>query len=374
MLFLSAPAALAAEDEGGLSRDVTRAIDSAAEKGIRAGGSPSIVVAVAMRGSIVFSKAYGESNLETSASATAGHIYRIGSLTKQFTAAGILKLAENGRLRIDDPLRRYFPDFPNSGQVTLRQLLNHTAGIHDDSGEEPQSCEPQPTDNIQIVMSIGRQKQVLDFSPGTAWRYSNANYLVLGGVIEKASGMGLREFMQHNLFLAANMDASAVDDETEVLRNRASGYTPAGGRPPRYTNAAYLPVAQAGGAGSMRSTVGDLCRWHAALTDGRVISPQSFREMMQPARLQTGVLASTNRFSKEDRASFAGTEYGMGLVLATDVRGQRVIAHNGGINGFASYLATYLEKQLTVAILTNCDGNPNNPMHAVRRVIVAALA
>lgn len=362
---------IAAPTMNGISGSAARAIDTAAASGLKQGGSPAVAVAIGRKGRLVFSKAYGFANLETKAAATSATIFRIGSLTKQFTAAALLKLAGMGRVSLDDSLAKYFPDFPRAGDVTLRQLANQTAGLHDDESGDSGPLVANPT-NIEIATSIGRQKQVFDFDPGTAWKYSNSNYLVLGGVIEKASGQPLKAFLQREIFAPAGMRSTALDDESDVVVGRASGYTPIEGPAGSYANAAYLPVAQAGGAGAIRSTVGDLCAWHHALLKGEVIASSAVQEMVEPGRLKSGELASTRRFSEQDRTAFADTEYGFGLVLGS-AKGQRVIAHSGGINGFASYLATYLEPELTVAILTNADGNPNSPLRGIRKAVVDEL-
>ena len=359
----------AAPAEPGIPEAAVRAIDAAVAACIRDGGGPGTAVAVSVGGKIAFARGYGMANLETGTPVGVDSVFRIGSLTKQFTAAAILALVDGGQFALDDPVMTVLQGFPRDYHITIRELLTHTSGIHDGSAPICTISDP-PKTQFELAKAIWLQPEWLDFPPGSAWSYSNANYIILGAILEQTFGRSsLAESMRSLVLNPLELSATACDDTVTIVPGRVSGTAPIPGKAGQYTHAAYIPVDAAGGAGSMRSTVGDLCRWHYQLLRGPFAKRPVFQEMFKPARLRNGALASTHRFLASD-AAYGSTEYGFGLLLPPPVQGHRTIAHYGFIDGFSAYLQSFVDAPLTVAVLTNADSNPKLPFSAIRRAVI----
>jgi CubicO group peptidase (beta-lactamase class C family) len=203
---------------------VGEAVDRVAAELIANRTSAGFSVAIFRNGKPVLVKGYGSANLEDSAPATAQTVYRVGSVTKEFTAACILLLAERGKLSVDDPLARYLPEFPRANEVTLRQLLNHSSGIRNYTDETwLAETSPRNLSTAQMVDFIARQKPLYDFEPQTGWSYSNSGYFLLGAVIEKVSGQGYAQFLEANVLKPLGLADTRVDDLAEVVPHRAAG-------------------------------------------------------------------------------------------------------------------------------------------------------
>jgi D-alanyl-D-alanine carboxypeptidase len=233
-------------------------------------------VAVARGDRLIVDRGYGVADLEWNAPAEASTIFRIGSMTKQFTAAAILKLAEQGKLGLDDPLSRYVPEFDTGGRtVTIRQMLNHTSGIPE------YTMQPGFFGRLSLIdVSDAELLQLVsgtpfDFEPGAGWRYSNTNYYLLGMVIAKASGRPYAAFMQDEFFTPLGLAHTRYGSESEIILHRAQGYAfnPNTGS---HSNDAAISMNTPGAGGALVSSAGDLVRWQVALTNGRVIRPASF--------------------------------------------------------------------------------------------------
>jgi len=288
------------------------------------------VVLVAHGDEVIFSKAYGSANLEWDVPNTPDTKFRLGSLTKQFTAAAVLLLEERGKVKLDDPIKTYYPDAPPAWDaITLRHLLGHTSGIPNytatpDFGRMS-ATHSTPADLVQRVANLP-----LEFQPGAQMRYSNTGYVLLGMVIEKASGGGYAAFLKQNLFDPLGMKDTGYDVNALVLPKRASGYTPG---PNGIANAIYVDMTTPFSAGGLYSTAADLLRWERALFGGKVVSPASFEKMTTQGK----------------------GNYGMGLFIEVDA-GHRVIGHGGGIPGFNSRLAHFPDSDITVVALSNLNG------------------
>jgi len=344
--------------------------DRAVEVAIEAGACPGVALQISHRGQPLYLRNYGLANLETGTSVTSGSIFRIGSLTKQFTAAMIVKLAAQGRLSLDDSAAKYLPCFAKAPAFTLRELLNHTAGLHDDdSAPNPPSTSSQ----VDLAKAISQQGKLFDFQPGTAWLYSNANYVVLGAAIEQVTGHPLADAAAELVFRPLQLGDTAFDTAAAVVFGRADGYTPIAGKPRAFAHADFIDIAQAGGAGAMRSNTRDLCRWHHALFDNRLFDAQHVQMMLTPGRLRDGRPSSSHRFSPNDDRSYGDVQYGMGLLLPPPEHGHRSVAHYGFINGFAACLETWLDVGLTTAILCNADMGPAMPFRDLRRLVRETL-
>lgn len=281
-------------------------IDAAAQRLVDEHRTPGLAIGVMRDGKIVYAKGFGLANLETGTKVTPDSAFIIGSITKQFTATAIVLLSEQGKLKIDDPLSKFFPDFPRGNEVTIRHLLTHTSGIHPImSGSQPPY--PSPAQQValrttdDVIGFIQRMPDLYDFDPGTSNRYSNSGYWLLGAIIEKVSGMSLAEFFKRNLFEPAGMTATALDDATEVVPNRVSGYARGEGAGV-FKNPSPEYMGAAGGAGGIRSTVGDMLRWQDAFISGRIISAAAVKMMTTP-REGFGVVAG----NENGHASLGGT-------------------------------------------------------------------
>jgi CubicO group peptidase (beta-lactamase class C family) len=261
----------------------------AAKQDVDSGHVAGAAVAVLRDGQLVFSRGYGRSNLESSAPVSARTVFRIGSLTKQFTAAGVLLLAEQGKLNIDDKLSRFLPNFPRANEVTLRDLLNHTSGIHNfTEGPVIDKISTSGVTVRQLVADIAGQSPLYDFDPGKGWWYSNSNYALLGAVIEKVSGESWATFMKAEIFDKLGMADTAADDARDVVPRRASGYSLINGAPTKFRNADFTDMSVPYAAGALRSTIMDLVRWNTGLYGGKLLKPESLNEMLAPGRLRNG--------------------------------------------------------------------------------------
>ncbi len=348
----------------GLADTLRRIIDDA----IAQGATPGIQLAVWRDGAPVLAHAAGKSNLETGTDVHVDSIFRIGSLTKQFGAALAAILAGEGKLALDAPVSRYLPAFAALPAVSVRELIHHTAGLHADEAGE---ALPGQVSQQRLAEAIAGQAMPFDFPPGTAWQYSNANYVVLGAIIEAVSGQPLAEVGRTRLFEPLGMSRTAFDHNEDIVPGRVAGYAFGDGEPPMLRNGPCVDVTQAGAAGAMRGTAEDLCRWHAALLDGKVVEADGLRAMLAPAKLRDGRLASAHRAKAED-AAMGATEYGFGLLLDHATRdGSLIVQHNGFFYGFSAYLATHVPGRLTVACLCNADPNPGLPFRALRRAVFA---
>ena len=288
-------------------------------------------VLVAKDATVVFEQSAGWANLEWKVAHTPATKFRIGSVTKQFTAAAVLLLAERGKLALDDPLAKFVPAAPETWKpVTVRQLLSHTGGVPsftDIPDYATNKLRPEtPAQSIAHVTD-----KPLEFAPGEKFKYSNSGFVLLGWIVEVASGMSYEAFLRENIFRPLGMNDSGYDSSTAVIPQRASGYLPGPGGP---TNAPYIDMHVPHGAGALYSTTADLHRWTQGLFGGRLLAAASLEQMITPVK----------------------SNYAFGLTVAT-VKGRKVISHGGGIEGFNAQLAYYPESKVTVVVLANINGS-----------------
>jgi len=294
-------------------------------------------VLVAKNGKAVFEKGYGPANAEWSIPNTPQTRFRLGSVTKQFTAAAILLLQEQGKLSVQDPVCAFVANCPDAWRpITLHHLLTHTSGIPnftDFPDYQATMGLPSPASKT-IERFIGKP---LEFAPGSTYKYSNSGYVLLGAVVEKVSGMGYAEFIAERILKPLQMTDSGYDDPAAVLPRRASGYALEGNS---VKNAAFIDMTVPGGAGALYSTVEDLLKWDQAFYSDRLLSTAS-REAMFTAFKQNYAYGWT--VPPPSPATF----------------GRRQIAHGGGINGFATYIVRYPDDHVTIIVLSNLDaGRP----------------
>jgi len=288
-------------------------------------------VIVAKDGKPVFRKAYGLANEEWDIANTPETKFRLGSITKQFTAAAILQLAEKGKLKLDDPVKSHYPDAPAAwDKVTIHHLLNHTSGIKSYTGlpgfmEKRVREKMTPPEIVKLT-----QDMPLEFEPGEKFAYNNTGYVLLGAIIEKVSGLSYAAYLQENVFGPLGMSESGYDSDTAIIKRRATGYT--GGK-----NSAFIDMSLPHAAGSLFSTVDDLVKWSPA----KVISAESFAKMKTPGK----------------------QKYGYGIII-DEVKGHAFHGHGGGINGFNTSLMRFPDDGLVVAVL--CNQNSGAPDRIAR--------
>lgn len=307
-------------------------VNAVFETAIKPGG-PGAAVAVGHNGKIVFQKGYGLADIEHHIPVTADTKFRIGSISKQFTAVAILKLQEQGKLSVNDKLSKYYPDFPRGNEVTLRHLLTHTSGIHsytDNTWFMDRVTKPVKPE--EVVKEIA--KAPFDFDPGKRWSYCNSGFFLLGCIVEKVSGEPYEQFLRKAFFEPLGMRNTGVHHSDQELKQVALGYD---GGPKRAVN---WDMSWAGGAGALYSTVGDLCRWNEALFHGKVLSAASLEAAFKPVKTSD---------NQEDNPE-AGYGYGWAI---DKFRGAPEISHGGGLNGFTSFLLRLPGKNFTVAVAVN---------------------
>lgn len=326
---------------------VRSTVDSLARAFIEAGESPGVSIQVVRGSDTLVSRGWGMANLDEQVPASASTLYRIGSITKQFTASAVMREVEEGKLSLADPIGLYLPELPATWRpATVRELLNHTSGIpsYTDIGErwERRWREDLPPDSLVALTA----QDSLWFAPGSDWRYDNSGYVVLGMLLSKIEGKPYPQFVEEELLLPLGLQHTYYCDLDRVLLGRAPGYTHASGT---FRHAARLSMTQPYAAGALCSTVGDLARWNVLLATGSVVKPESYRAMTTPV------------------GAAAAHHYGFGVV-STSIEGHREIEHSGGILGFASDNAYFPDDSLSVTVLANADGShPSRLLVAVAR-------
>jgi CubicO group peptidase (beta-lactamase class C family) len=297
--------------------------------------APSAAFAVIRGSDTLAYGAYGLADVDARRPAMATTIYEIGSITKQFTSAAIMKLVEQGRVRLDDDLSKYVPQFPLQGKkVSIRELLNHTSGIHSyTSSPDWQKTWNQALTPDAIIKFVAAD--TFDFAPGSAYRYNNTGYVLLGMVIEKASGQKYAKYLDAQIFKPLGLKQTAYCPSKTTDPAFALGYSKG---PNGTVRAQFLDLSHPFSAGALCSTVGDLVKWQRALDGGKVVSPASYALMSTADTLNNGKKIN----------------YGFGLVPGM-FESHKTISHTGGINGFAT-AATYVpDDTLNIVVFTNYD-------------------
>jgi len=341
------------------------AIDSLAATYVKSGKVPGLAIGIMHDGEIVLSKGYGLANLEQETQVTPATVFRINSMTKQFTAAGIMLLAERGLLRSDSALAEFLPDFPRAREITIRQLLSHTAGLSSyDNKPDFRSFSLQRHTIGEVIQWM--RSDPFASTPGTAWEYSHSGFLLLAGVIEKVSGQPYADFLQKNIFDRLKLSHTSVDDEQAIVAHRAGAYSPVAEKPGEFRNTPFPAAINGGGGASIHSTVGDLLRWHEALFHGQAVKPSSFAEMVTPARLNNGDVVAATRI-------IPGAHYGYGLFLS-DLRGHPKIGHTGTGPGSHSVIMTYPADRYTIVVLCNVTGRPPYALEIEKAIAELVIA
>ena len=307
--------------------------------------NPGASVLVVKGGETILRKAYCMSNLELNVPLSSNMVFRIGSVTKQFTSAGIMRLVEQGKLKVSDPITKYLPEYPTHGHnITIENLLTHTSGIKNYTNMSENMKEIVNEDLTVDELVDSFKKAPMDFVPSTSFRYSNSGYILLGAIIEKISGKSYTDYIQDEIFIPLGMTHSYYGSFTKVIPNRVMGYKVIDGG---FLNADYISMRIPYSAGSILSTVDDLQKWNDALHSEKVVSAESYSKMTTPYLLANG-----------KNAGSAKSDQGYGYALhVTELKGHRMIGHTGGIPGFTSKVQWMADEKLLVIVLSN-TGNP----------------
>jgi D-alanyl-D-alanine carboxypeptidase len=325
----AAPQAPPGADDAGFRERVDRAVAEV----LASTGSPSASIAIVKDGRIAYVKAYGDAKVSPRVPAAPAMRYSIGSNSKQFTATGILMLAEEGKLSLDDPVSRFVPDLTRAGDVKVRQLLSHTSGYQD---YWPQDYVPPFMEQPVTAEGILNRwaKKPLDFEPGTQYQYSNTGYVIAGVILEKASGEKLLPFLTARMFKPLQMNSVVNVDQERLTESDPVGYLRYALGPPR-------PAPKEGkgwifAAGELAMTAEDLAKWNVGMLERRLLKPASYQEMQTDVLLENGLAAG----------------YGLGLDVGK-VAAHRALAHGGAVSGFTSHNTVFPDDGAAITVLTN---------------------
>jgi CubicO group peptidase (beta-lactamase class C family) len=332
------------------ARQLTAAFDKILSEQFPANG-PGATAIVSRKGQVLYHKALGKANMELNIPMQASNVFRIGSITKQFTAVAILQLAEQGKLNLQDEITKYFPDYPTQGnKITIEHLLTHTSGIRNYTSikdyDKKLMQDMTPAEMVDYF-----KNQPMRFAPGTRWEYSNSGYFLLGQIIEKVSGKTYPDYLEEVFFKPLGMANSSYASDKKIIANRADGYT-TGSK--GIENAPYISMTQPYAAGSILSTVEDLYKWNSAVKSNKLLKKESLEKALTRYKLADG---------KE-------TAYGYGWRMGY-IQESPMIWHGGLITGFFS-MAMYLPKEdVFVAVLSNCDCK--SPEDVTAKLAAAAI-
>ncbi|HEX3966584.1 MAG TPA: serine hydrolase domain-containing protein [Edaphobacter sp.] len=312
-------------------------IDAAAEEVLKTTGVPSASVAVVQGGKVAYVKAYGMARLEPAMAAEPSMQYSIGSISKQFTAAVVLLLAQDGKLKLDDPVGKYLPGLTRANEVTIRQVLSMTSGYQDFWPEDYVMTSMMKPANPQQILDVWAKKP-LDFEPGTEWQYSNTNYVVAGRIAEIAGGKPLSEQLQERIFRPLKMTGVFNSDASRLPANDPTGYY-------QHALGPLRPAPQEGqgwmfAAGELAMPASDLALWNISMMDRSLLAPASYDAMFTEVKLKDG----------------KGTGYGLGVEVGTR-NGHRYIEHDGEVSGFVSENIVFPDDKVAVTVLTNEDAS-----------------
>ncbi|GAB3377101.1 serine hydrolase [Massilia agri] len=348
LLALQAPPAFG----GDAGKTIAARIDAAIAPSFQA-GAPGATVIVVKDGKTILRRAYGMADAGKGIAMRPDMVLRLASITKQFTAAAILLLSEEGRLSLDDDITRHLPDYPARGRrITIEHLLTHTSGIA--SFTSKPAAEGRSRQDMSVAQLIDSFKDdPLDFEPGSEFRYNNSGYVLLGAIIEKVSGTGYADFLAQRIFVPLGMKDTAYEGHARRRAPVAAGHsrTEKG-----YDYAAPLSMSQPYAAGALVSTVDDLARWDAAISSGSLLKSASWRRAFTSWRLNDG----------------KPTGYGYGWEVGK-VQGEAMVGHGGAINGFTGFALRIPERKVYVAVLSNSDSGPANPQLVARKAAAVAL-
>jgi len=335
LFILLATSLLQAQTAAPISAALREKIDAITKQALTDTGVPSASIAAVQAGAITYLQAYGEGRIEPHTPALPSMRYSIGSISKQFTAAAVLLLAEQGKLSLDDSVSRFVPNLTRGNEVTIRELLSHTSGYQD---YWPQDYVPpfmlQAITADKILDRWARKP--LDFDPGTDWQYSNTNFVIAGLIVEKASGEPLLQFLSEHIFTPLGMKSVMNIDQNRLTETDATGYLRYALGPPR-----LAPKEGQGwlfAAGELAMPAEDLAKWDISMINQTMLRPTSYAEMEKEVVLKNGL----------------GTRYGLGVDVRQEF-GQRAIEHGGEVSGFTAHNLVFPDARIAVVVLVNED-------------------
>src|SRR5664279_5612323 len=297
---------------------------------------PGLSLLVSRNGQVVRAQGYGTANVELQVPVKPATIFQSGSVGKQFTATAVMMLVEQGKVGLDDPLTKYFPEAPSTWkQVTIRELLSHTAGFTDYPKDFDMRKDYSETDLQNIV-----EKIPLAYPPGTSWSYSNLGFLTLGIVIHKVTGEFYGDFLHERIFAPLGMNSTRIISEADIVPNRSAGYKLVKGK---LKNQDWVsPQLNTTADGSLYFSIEDLAKWDAALYTEKLLKRSSLEQMWTVAKLSNGQPNSGH--------------YGFGWFIETK-HGHHVVEHEGSWQGFQTQISRYVDDKVTVVVLTNLGGS-----------------
>lgn len=333
-----------------ISQSFTAKIDSLLEEKYEQ-NSPGAVFLVSKKGEIIYRKAFGQANIELNISMKPENVFQIGSMTKQFTAIAVMMLVEQGKLKLDDDITKYIPDYPTCGnKITIHHLLTHTSGIK--SFTRMKTINDIAKKNLTPAELIDFFKdEPMDFAPGEQFKYNNSGYAILGYIIELVSGKSYSDFIEQNILQKVGMKSSSYASHKNIVKNRASGYHNKDG----YINNIYISFSIPYSAGSLMSTVDDLFKWQQAINSNILISDSTEKKVFTNYVLNNGEKIN----------------YGYGWHLK-EINGEQSREHGGDIFGFKSMGVYIPSKDIYVIGLSNCDCN--SPTEVTRKIADLAIS
>jgi D-alanyl-D-alanine carboxypeptidase len=351
ILLVIAPDLVAQSSTASTNSDLAAAMDKVAGD-VYKPDIPGAAIIVVKNEKVIFRKGYGLANLELNVPIRPEMVFRLGSITKQFTAVSIMMLAEQGKLSLQDDITKFFPDYPTGGKkITIENLLTHTSGIKDYLGKlwpERMRQDMRPEKLIDLFKNDG-----LEFEPGARESYSNSNYVLLGVIIEKLSGKEYGQFIEDNIFKPLGMKHSYYERVQEIIPDRVSGYARVS---EGFVNAAYISMPQLYAAGGLCSSVDDLALWDAAVYSDKLLKRNSWERLFTPYKLANGETST----------------YAFGWAIS-QFEGRAIASHTGGIPGFTTYVLHMPEDHIYVAILSNDRTAEVQPEYVARRLATIAI-
>jgi D-alanyl-D-alanine carboxypeptidase len=335
-----------------LAQDTAARIDAALAASYKP-DAPGATVIVVKDGTTVLRKAYGMADTAQHRALAPDTPMRVGSITKQFTSTAILMLVDEGKVKLDDDISVYLPDYPTHGRkISIEHLLTHTSGIVSFTGKPAYMANM--TRDLTVAQMIDSFKDdPLEFEPGARYKYNNSGYFLLGAIVEKVSGMRYDEFIAQRIFVPLGMTRTAYEGHERDKAVRATGYSGKGGS---FAPSAPLSMSQPYAAGSIVSTVDDMAKWDAAVSSGRLLKASSWQRAFTPYTLAGG----------------QATRYGYGWETGR-LQGVPTIGHGGGINGFNAFALRLPSEKLYVAVLSNTDSGATQASDAAFRAAAIAI-
>ena len=306
---------------------------------------PGLAIAIVDHGQVALARGYGYANLEHEVPVSTETLFQSGSVGKQFTAAAVMLLVEDGRLSLDDPITRYLPEAPPEwSAIHIRHLLTHTSGIREYGDDADFDVRRAYTDDELVRMACALPRE---FQPGERYSYSNTGYLLLGAIVTRVGGRHYSQLLRERVFEPLGMKSARLIDEASIIRHRAAGYRILAGL---IANAQWIaPEQNTTGDGALYLSLNDMIAWDLGLRAGKILKPESWREVYAPVTLSSG----------------RAYPYGFGWEVYT-YNGQQVLAHDGGVDGFTTHISRYLGDDLGIIVLTNLEDA--DPARIARRV------